>query len=237
MLDPAGRVVMVSGANRGIGAAVARQLYDSGYSLSLGARRPDELQAFLDGRDESRITVCRYDAEDRATHSAWTDETISRFGRLDGLVNNAGIAIRYRVEDDDEEVLDRLWAVNVKAPMSMIRLALPHLRKAGSGRVVNVASLSGKRVRNDNAGYAMSKFAVVALSHATRNTGWEDGVRCTVVCPGFVKTDMTEKVESFPRDAMIDPADIAELVGVALALPNRASVAELLVNCQREDTL
>jgi NADP-dependent 3-hydroxy acid dehydrogenase YdfG len=237
MLKPEGRVIMVSGANRGIGAAVAARLYDAGYDLALGARDPETLGPFLDGRDGGRILCHRYDAEDKASHIAWVSATAARFGRIDGLVNNAGISVWHSVEDDDEAALDRMWAVNVKAPLSMIRNALPHLRASGAGRVVNFASLSGKRVKNSNAGYAMTKFAMVALSHATRQTGWEDGVRCTVVCPGFVDTDMTSYVEHFPREKMTAPEDIAELVALALGLPNNASVAELLVNCQREDML
>lgn len=237
MLDPTGRVILVSGANRGIGAAVARALYDRGYSLSLGARDPGSLAPVTAGWEADRLMGHVYEAEDRATHAAWVDATVARFGRLDGLVNNAGISVWHTVTDDDEAALDRLWAVNVKAPLSMIRNALPHLRKSGSGRIVNFASLSGKRVKNSNVGYAMTKFAVMALSHATRQEGWDDGVRCTAVCPGFVQTDMTSYVDSFPREAMTDPADLAELVSTALSLSNTASVAELLVNCQRESML
>src|SRR5262249_8974197 len=108
---------------------------------------------------------------------------------------------------------------------------------SGNGRIVNVASLSGKRVKNLNAGYAMSKFAVVALTHAVRRVGWEHGVRATVVCPGFVDTDMTARVTAIPRSEMIQPADLAELVATALALPNNAVVAEMLVTCRLEDML
>lgn len=237
MIEAEGRVVMVSGANRGLGAAVARKLHAQGYSLSLGARRLESLEQATVGWDEARVLRHRYEAEERDTHAAWVAATVARFGRLDALVNNAGISAWHAVGDDDESELDRMWAVNVKAPLSMIRLALPHLRRAGSGRVINLASLSGKRVRNSNVGYAMTKFAVVALSHATRQEGWNDGVRCTVVCPGFARTEMTEYVKTFPREAMIDPDDLAELVATAIALPNSASVAELLVNCQKEDTL
>ncbi len=165
------------------------------------------------------------------------EATADRFGRIDGLVNNAGMAVRVRVEDEKDEALDRMWAVNVKAPLSMIRCALPHLRRCGAGRVINVASIAGKAVYNDNAGYAMTKYAAVALSHATRHAGWDDGVRCTALCPGFVATDMTADVESFPHEQMMAPGDIAELVLTLLALPNSASIAELVVNCRHDVTM
>ena len=116
------------------------------------------------------------------------------------------------------------------------RIALPHLRAAGTGRIVNVASLSGKRVANPNAGYAISKFAVVALTHALRRAGWDDGVRATALCPGFVDTAMTVGA-AYPREQMTRPADLAHLAEVLLRLPNTAVVAELLVNCRLEPSL
>jgi NAD(P)-dependent dehydrogenase (short-subunit alcohol dehydrogenase family) len=235
MLSPEGRVVMVSGANRGIGLAVARCLHARGYRLSLGGRDAGKLAAAVDGLDKERIITVAFDARDRASCTAWVERTASHFGRIDGLVNNAGISLKVGIEDDDEEAYDAMWEVNVKGPLRLIRLALPYLKKSGSGRVVNVASLSGKRVKNANAGYAMSKFAVIALTHAVRRLGWEDGVRATAICPSFVATDMTAHATAVPRDEMIQPADLAELVATALALPNNAVVAELLVNCRLED--
>ena len=234
MLSPDGRVILISGANRGIGKAIAETLYRAGYALSLGARNLDSLAEVTTGWDSARFACHTYDAEDNTTHSAWIEQTAERFGRLDGLINNAGVAIRVTVDKENEAALDQMWAVNVKAPLSMIRLALPHLRSSGHGRIVNVASIAGKYVYNNNVGYAMSKFAVVALSHATRHLGWEDGVRCTALCPSFVRTDMTADVDTFPLDDMMEPEDIAELVATVLALSNSASVAELVVNCRND---
>lgn len=226
---------MVSGANRGIGLAVARCLYAKGYRLSLGGRDVEKLTAACVGFDMSRIIAVAFDARDRASCAAWVERTASHFGRIDALVNSAGIALSAEIEDDDEAAYDAMWEVNVKGPLRLIRLALPHLRKSGSGRVVNLSSLSGKRVKNANVGYAMSKFAVVALTHAVRRLGWEDGVRATAVCPSFVATDMTAGVTALPRNQMIQPSDLGELVATVLALPNNAVVAELLVNCRLED--
>ncbi len=237
MLSPDGRVIMVSGANRGIGHAIAEALHDAGYTLSLGARDPASLDQETMDWDAERVMTNRYDAEDQASHHQWVAATMGRFGRIDGLVNNAGMAVRVTVEDYKDEALDRMWAVNVKAPLSMIRTALPHLRRSGSGRIINVASIAGKAVYNNNAGYAMTKFAAVALSHATRHAGWDDGVRCTALCPGFVATDMTADVETFPHDQMMEPGDIAEIVLTLLALSNNASVAELVVNCRNDVTM
>ena len=83
----------------------------------------------------------------------------------------------------------------------------------------------------------MSKFALVALSHATRHAGWDDGVRCTALCPGYVATDMTATVETWSQDKMMQPADIAELVTTVMGLSNNASVAELIVNCRDDPSM
>ena len=234
MLSPEGRVVLITGANRGIGQAIARCLHDKGYCLSLGARDLPALEAACEGYDPARLQVQSYDALAPGSDAAWVEAALARFGRIDALVNNAGIVTPARIEDDDA-AFDRLWAVNVKGPLRMIRLCLPALRRAGSGRIVNLASLSGKRVRNDNAGYAMTKFAVMALSHAARRAGWDEGVRVAALCPGFVATDMTADVETVERKDMTQPEDVAELAATLLALPNNASVPEILVNYRMED--
>jgi len=235
MLDPQGRVVLVSGASRGIGAAIAKYLLARGYTVSLGARNPADLGPVSSGAPAERVHHARYDAEDRTSHTAWVDAVMARFGRIDGLVNNAGIGVKGTIETVSEADLDRIYAVNVKAPLHMIKLCLPALRASGSGRIVNIASLSGKRVRNDNVAYSMSKFAVMALTHSARRLAWEDGVRATAVCPSFVATDLVADVTKVAREEMIDPADLANLVATLLALPNNAVVAELLVNCRLED--
>ena len=236
MLAPDNRVILISGANRGIGHALASTLYDVGYTLSLGARNPDTLANVIGTWAPERVLMSHYDAEKQETHHKWVAETIARFGRLDGLVNNAGIMEDVSVEDENDEALDRMWAVNVKAPLSMTRTALPHLRRSGAGRIINVASLAGKAVYGSGIGYSMTKFAAVALSHATRHAGWDDGVRCTALCPGYVATDMTTSVETMAFDQMTEPRDIAEVVATLLALSNKASIAELIINC-RSDVL
>jgi len=228
---------LISGANRGIGKAIASVLYREGYTLSLGTRQLEMLRDLIQDWDPNRVVCHTYDAEDYATHRHWVEQTAQHFGRIDGLVNNAGMAIRVTVENENDTVLDQMWAVNVKAPLSMIRLTLPYLRKSGTGRVINVSSIAGKAVYNNNIGYAMTKFALVALSHATRQLGWEAGVRCTALCPSFVRTDMTTDVETFPLEDMMEPGDLAELVATVLALSNSASVAELIVNCRYEATM
>lgn len=230
------RVVMISGASRGIGAAIADELRSHGWRLSLGVR---SVEATLEtrGGPADDLLVHPWEARDPSSSNVWTEATLARFGRIDAVVANAGIATFVGLEDGEPNDLDDLYVVDVKAPFLLARATLPALRASGSGRFVAVASLSGKRVLGLNAGYQMAKHAVVALAHAVRRAGWDDGVRATALCPGFVATDLTSHVVDPPPEAMSDPRDVARLAVTAIELPNSASVAELLVNCRWEHSL
>lgn len=236
MLAPDGRVILISGANRGIGHAIAAHLHQLGYRLSLGVRDPAAMKRAVAGWNGPAPQITRFDAEDAASPAAWIAAAMATYGRIDGLINNAGIHHGMTLRNPDPAALDRLWNVNCKAPLMLIHSALPYLEASGQGRIVNVASLSGKRVRNDAVAYNMTKHAMIALNHAARRIAWDKGVRSTAICPSFVRTDMTAGA-AFPPDQMTDPADIAVLVAQVLALPNNASMAEVLVNCRLEDTL
>lgn len=231
-----GRVVLVSGANRGIGAEITRNLLANGYRVSMGARNVKTLED-AHGPQSDMTLYASFDAYDAPTAAAWVDETVARFGRIDALVNNAGNGEQVHLMDDDDEALDRLWAVNVKAPLRMTRLCMPHLEKTGCGRIVNVVSLSGKRVRNAFVGYNMTKFAAMGLTHTTRHVAWDKGVRATAICPSFVRTEMSAYTNKVSPEDMIQPETMADLVRTAIELPNNAAMAEMLVNCRLEDTL
>jgi NAD(P)-dependent dehydrogenase (short-subunit alcohol dehydrogenase family) len=237
-LSPKDRVVLISGANRGIGRAIAVRLYKDGYRLSLGVRRPQSLKTVIARMAANRVFIHAYDAEKPRSAAAWVTATAKRFGRVDGVVNNAGVGMDFSVEDGDESALDEMWTVNTKGPLRVIRAAYPWLKASGSGRVVNIVSLSGKRLSSERfTGYAMSKFATLALTHGVRYSGWEHGIRATAICPGLVATDMTADVTAVPADKMIQPGAIADLVAMILSLPNSASVAEIPVNCRLEHSV
>jgi NAD(P)-dependent dehydrogenase (short-subunit alcohol dehydrogenase family) len=240
LLKPEGRVIAISGASRGIGAAIARRLLSDGFTLSLGARDPRATAAALGEHDAARVITARFDALDAESARQWIAGTVERFGRLDGLINNAGILRMVRFDEGDEAAMNEMWSVNVMAPFRLLRLALPHLRRAGHGRVVNIASTDAKRFRDatSSIGYVMTKHAVLVLSHAAKFAGWDDGVRVTALCPGAVETDLIAGLAgATPAAGRMKPETVAHTVSFLLTLPDTASVAELPMNTRLESTL
>lgn len=240
LLAAEGRVAMVSGASQGIGEAIARRLLADGYRLSLGVRDVEATRDKFADADRDVLFVDYFEARVPATAGAWLDRTLETFGDLQILINNAGIWRQVNFDEGDEEALDDLWAVNVKGPFRLTRLALPHLRKSGIGRIVNIASTDGIRFRDTSCsvGYTMSKHALVAMSHAARHFGYDDGVRVTALCPGGVATDMIATLPGVtPLGERLAPETVAHMVAYLLSLPNNASVAWMPLNTRLESTL
>jgi NAD(P)-dependent dehydrogenase (short-subunit alcohol dehydrogenase family) len=240
ILEVGNRVAMVSGASRGIGEAITRRLLDDGYRVSAGVRDVAATRDRFAGIADDQLLIEHFDATEPASAATWLDHTLKQFGALHALVNNAGIWRQVNFDTDDEGPLDELWEVNVKGPFRLTRLALPHLRKCGDGRIVNIASTDGVRFRDTSCsvGYTMSKHALVAMSHATRQFGYEDGVRVTALCPGAVATDLVAGVPGVtPLAGQLAPDTVAHIVATILSLPNQASVAWMPVNTRLESTV
>lgn len=226
------KVILISGASRGIGLSIAQQLIKEDYYLSLGIRNPADLDNTVFANND-RVLVFPYEATDKQSPIDWVKATVDKFGRIDGVVNCAGILNRVQFEDDNEEALDSLWEINVKAPWRLTREAFPYLKQSGEGRIINLVSMSGKRVKGTLAGYSASKFAFLALSQSMRNVGWDDGIRVTAICPSFVNTDMAKGVNLDPQ-MMTQPEDVAKVISMVLSLPNTAYIGEILINFNLE---
>ena len=149
MLDLKDRVIMISGASRGIGRAVADHLLAQGCKVSGGMRDPSAFP------ETDNAMSYAYDAEDLDAPAAWVKATKERFGKIDGIVAAAGINPKVLVFSDDVESLDKMWRVNVMGPLQLVRAARAHLAEGENGRVVLMGSLAGKRV-GSNVGYAMT---------------------------------------------------------------------------------
>ena len=228
------RTVLISGASRGIGRAVAERLLKDGHRLSLGLRDP----SVLDGTalDADNVQRHCYDALDPDSASAWVGACVDRWGSCDAIVHTAGILHRTPLlfADGEELDLESLWRVNVMGPWWLTRAAWPLLQASGQGRIQVLVSMSGKRVKGQMAGYPMSKFALMALCQSMRNEGWDQGIRVTAICPSWVNTEMAQAINRLPAEQMTQPEDLACISSNLLQLPDAAVPFELLINCSLE---
>jgi NAD(P)-dependent dehydrogenase (short-subunit alcohol dehydrogenase family) len=236
---PAARTLLVSGASRGIGRAVAERLLADGHRLSAGLRDPAGGAALGEGAQD-RLLIQPYEAgaddADPRGPQAWVEATAERWGGIDAVVHCAGMFSRVglRYGDGEEEEIARVLEVNLLGPWRLSRAAWPHLVASGDGRVITLVSMSGKRVKGNLAAYSASKFALLALCQTMRNEGWGQGIRVTAVCPSWVNTEMAAAVTALPRQAMTQPQDLAASVSHLLGLPASAVPFEFNVSCQLE---
>ena len=223
MTNLAGKAALVTGASRGIGAAVARGLAANGVSLALASRSGDDLG--IEGAVAQPCDVRR--AEDL---DALVAEAVERFGRLDIVVANAGVGAYGPFVELDPEHLEEMVDVNVKGTLYAVRAALPHLLESGEADIVTIASDAGRRGLPLEAVYCASKFAQVGFTRALDHELREQGVRCTNVCPGGVATDFAMgrgRTADMPElGGMMDAEDVAEVVLFVLTRPRGHRILE-----------
>ena len=199
MDDLRDKVAIVTGASRGLGAQIARALAERGARLVLAAQSTDDLTRLADelragGAEAEPVPT---DVSDTAARKRLVARTIERFGRIDVLVNNAGIDLLGALSDTPAEPIDRLFAVNVVAMAQLSRAVLPHMLARHSGIIVNMASMAGKSAMPYFSVYSASKAAVIHLTLSLRDELTGTGVTASVVCPGFVTgAGMYEDVRS-----------------------------------------
>jgi short-subunit dehydrogenase len=180
-----GKVVLITGASQGIGAACAREFRSRGARLSLTARSEDKLKEAAD----ADAVVTAGDITHAAVRSRVVERTIERFGRIDILINNAGVGLYAPAWKAPLEEANAMFDLNFFAPLAMIQLVTPHMRERRSGMIVNIGSIAGKVTLPWFTLYSATKFALGALTEGLRMELAADGIRTMVVCPGYVKTD------------------------------------------------
>ena len=217
---------------------MARTLIQQGHQLCLAVRDPESLLGTdLDPAQASdRLMSCPYDAGVPENAQGVVKATLNRFGSLDTLIHCAGILRRTPLlfSEEQRSEPDELWRVNVMGPWWLTRAAWPALVDSGRGRIQVLVSMSGKRCKGTLAGYTASKFALMGLCQSMRNEGWEQGIRVTAVCPGWVNTRMAAGVKTMPPEQMTQPEDLASLCAHLLTLPSAAVPFECAVNASLE---
>ncbi len=227
------RAALITGGSSGIGLAIARALGEDGYAITVSARRREKLEGAAQelrgaGLEVQAIPANMSNEEEITTLVTGHRE---RFGRLDVLINNAGVGIGGAVADAKTKKLDMQLDVNLRAVYLTARECIPMLKQAGAEHgkalMANTASIAGKYGQGWLAAYSATKFGVVGLSQALHKELASEGVQVTALCPGFVATAMTDWVEGVPKEQMIQPEDIAEAIRYLLRTSPACIVPEL----------
>ena len=218
-----GKTAVITGASGGIGAAVARMLYERGVNVGLASRGGDDL-----GLDGAVAAPC--DVRDLDALTSLCDETAERFGGIDIVVANAGVGAYGPFLELSRDHLDEMVDTNLKGTLYAVRAALPHML-GREGDVITLASEAGRRGLPFEAVYCASKFGQVGFTRALDHELREQGIRCTNVCPGGVATNFAlEEGRGRPREVlagMMTSEDVAEVVVFVLERPRRFRLLEL----------
>jgi NAD(P)-dependent dehydrogenase (short-subunit alcohol dehydrogenase family) len=218
------RTALITGGSSGIGLAIARMLRDEGYALTLASRRAEKVQAAAAELDAVAVAA---DVGDLDACERLVREHRERFGRLDVLVNSAGVGIAGTVEQLPAKHFDLQLGVNLRGLFLVTQAAIPLLRES-HGLIVNLASIAGTLPTPGLATYGATKAAVISLTRSLNEELDGDGVRAIALCPGFVDTPMAEW-SGLPGEEMIQPEDCAEVVRMCLRLSPYARIPQVVI--------
>lgn len=237
----AGKVALVTGASSGIGEAAALALAAAGAAVAISARRAERLDDLAERivAQGGHALVLPGDVTEEAVAVRAVDETAARLGRLDILVNSAGIIQAGGVENADTAEWRRVMDVNFFGTVYCCKAAIPHMRAQGGGDIINISSTSGRRSAALFGAYAPSKHALNAMSEGLRQEVGGEGVRVCVIEPGATATEVAEGMSDpnwremmrahVSKQGAVMPSDVADAIVFVASLPARANISELLI--------
>jgi NADP-dependent 3-hydroxy acid dehydrogenase YdfG len=240
------KIIVVTGASSGLGEATARLLSAQGATVVLGARRADRLQVLvkeLEGAGGKALALVT-DVTQRQQVKDLVDTAVKTYGRIDVMINNAGLMPQAPLEQLKVDEWDRMIDVNLKGVTYGIAAALPHMQRQQSGHFVNVSSVAGHRVGPGFAVYAATKFAVRALSEGLRQEVKPYNIRTTVISPGAVATELVntvsdpeaaERLRGFYARVAVPAESFARAVAFALSQPPEVDINEILYRPTRQE--
>ena len=240
-----GKIVVITGASSGLGEATARHLSEQGATVVFGARRIDRINALakeLAGSEGKAIAV-QTDVTQCEHVKRLVDTAVEKYGRIDVMINNAGLMPHSPLERLKIDDWDRMIDVNIKGVLYGIAAALPYMQKQKSGHIINVSSVAGHKVRPASAVYAATKHAVLALSEGLRQEVKPYNIRTTVISPGAIATELPNSVtEPDIADSVrkiyeiaIPPDSFARAVAFAISQPDDIDVNEILFRPTRQE--
>jgi NADP-dependent 3-hydroxy acid dehydrogenase YdfG len=242
-----GKRALVTGASSGIGEATAKALAAAGASVALGARRKERIDKLAERIEKGGGVVHAFevDVSDEGAARGFVEGATAALGGLDILVNNAGVMLLGPVEGADTEGWRRMVEVNVLGLLYCTHAALPIMRQAGGGHIVNVSSVAGRSANAGSAVYNATKFGVTAFSEALRQEALDANIRVTVVEPGYVATELQSqnvdptvlaRLEKMQEEIgeVLESEDIANSILYAVTQSQRVNVNEILVRPTRQ---
>ncbi|MDV5140269.1 SDR family oxidoreductase [Chimaeribacter arupi] len=239
MSNISGKVVVITGASSGIGEATARRLSAAGACVVLGARRLDKLNALAEEITAAggKVEVAKTDVANLQDVEALVNKAVEVFGRVDVLINNAGIMPNSRLDELQVDDWNRAIDINLKGTLYGIAAALPFMKAQNSGHIINVSSLSGHRVRPTTAVYSATKFAVRAISEGLRMEMTPYNIRSTIISPGPVDTDLPSSVTNAAvaeqvrkiHEIAIPVETLADTIVFAISQPETVDINEIVV--------
>jgi NADP-dependent 3-hydroxy acid dehydrogenase YdfG len=242
----AGKVVIVTGASSGLGEATARHLSALGAAVSLGARRTERIEALADEltRTGAKALAVQTDVTRFDDLKRLAERTIETWGRIDVIINNAGLMPHSPLERLKVDDWNRTIDVNIKGVLHGIGAVLPYMKEQKGGHIINVSSVAGHKVRPGSAVYAATKSAVLMLSEGLRQEVKPYNIRTTVISPGALATelpasvtepDIAAGIQDFYRDYAIPADSFARAVAFAMSQPADVDVNEILFRPTRQE--
>jgi NADP-dependent 3-hydroxy acid dehydrogenase YdfG len=238
--DLSDKVVAITGASSGIGEATALACAQAGAAVALAARRTDRIDALAEriNGEGGRAVAIATDVADEAQARAFVEGARDQLGRLDVLVNNAGVMLLGPIDGAPLDEWRRMIDVNVLGLLYCTHAAVPIMREQGGGHIVNVSSVAGRRARAGSGVYNLTKFGVGAFSEALRQESVASHIRVTLIEPGAVATELAGHNREEVREQMskrfagvtpLEPVDIANAILYAVGAPENVAVNEILV--------
>jgi NADP-dependent 3-hydroxy acid dehydrogenase YdfG len=238
------KVVVITGASSGLGEATARMLAAQGAKVVLGARRLDRIQALANELGTDRALALQTDVTDVEQVKRLVDAAVSTFGRVDVIVNNAGLMPHSPLERGKVEDWNRTIDVNLKGVLFGIHAVLPYMTAQKSGHIINVSSVAGHKVRPGSAVYAATKAAVLMISEGLRQEVKPYNIRTTVISPGAVATelplsitesDIKKGMDDFYAEYAVPAESFARMVIFAMSQPDDVDINEILFRPTRQE--
>ena len=240
-MDNLKKLVVITGASSGIGAAIAKRLSKAGHPLLLLARRIERLQAL----DLPNCLCEQVDITQRAQLELALNKAVDKFGPVDALINNAGVMLLGQIEDQPASQWSQMFEVNVVAILNSMQTVLSPMKERNTGTIINISSIAGRKTFGNHAAYCGTKFAVHAITENVREEVADSNVRLITIAPGAVETELLSHTTSqaikegyedwkASMDGVLDADDVARAVEFAYSQPQNVCIREIVLAATRQ---